>query len=41
MKDFTDGVKKLANELNCHGHALTAIRPGPDDRAILFSVWST
>jgi hypothetical protein len=35
MKDFTDGVKKLANELNCHGHALTITRPGPGARAIL------
>jgi hypothetical protein len=29
MKAFTDDMSKLANELNCHGHALTIVRPGP------------
>jgi hypothetical protein len=35
MKAFTDDVRKLANELDCHGHALTIVRPGPDARSIL------
>jgi hypothetical protein len=35
MKAFTDEVKKLANELDCHGRALTVNRPGPDARSIL------
>jgi hypothetical protein len=35
MKAFTDEVKKLANELDCHGRALNVARPGPDARSIL------
>ena len=35
MKAFTDDMSKLANELNCHGHALTIVRPGPCARAFL------
>ena len=35
MKKFVDDLKKLANELDCHGHALTIIRKGPDTRSIL------
>jgi hypothetical protein len=35
MKAFVGDLKRLANELDCHGHALTVIRKGPDTRSIL------